>query len=823
MTASVKKNRSEFSNSQDKKYEISSVENPQSVETKDDKVELIIDVQMGKINWTKINLKQKLKNPDNWSKVMSGNLLNLGYRDNSSTYPKINSRLEDIRADFVFLDFDNKHSKQHKEKPEQKLTLEEGYLSYEEALDVLKASGYNYVLSTSHSHSDTHHKLHILIPILKSIQSAEEYKIYFHEVSNMFKDFDIDPAVSSIANNKNSGNKNNCRVDVEFSKNDYHVEIDLNSIRTLKKTSNSKGIKAPKTVDNKDYISYGHQAKNMYGLILDGSSTLNSMKFRRNRNDKGPGVFNVPYSDTYNPNLIFDNNKEIYTSLFQLDDYVKAKEANTVRDETQGKIRNLIEEWLYHGWRDDRHMYLITNEGLGKSTSVLGLAKNRHTFIYATHSRAKMEETGVYLNGIGVPYKTILSVEDILKKEGCENIVPKYKKYVSTTDNPSFREFIKSAVESWKADGLINAYERNNRQVQEHSVILMTNAKLKIMLEVNQAGILSDKKAVILDEFLDTDWLKKIIKTDDIKEKDEKVGEVHITWGLHQEVVDDDSKYNSYKQPSFSDLLASRQVLVLSTERSLVELIFHDTEYKEMSVPHNDMFRFKDDSLIDADSFNLVRNEDSYLEHKLKANNVTYLLVGSTSKDKAFKQLEELNEKYKDLDIVIISNGMKNEDIDALSHMGIKGKNDLSNENTLILGSVKNEIQVKNIFINTRAYFEKRFHFSDEMNARVSNKTKELSHLTSVELSSYLTKYTEKLLIGHSEKTIQEILIQTEISQSIGRSQGFRFKNKMCYVVLPIMHSKSNTKFSRNLKFNYVSENVHVSNWDSESGFTDIM
>ena len=66
----------------------------------------------------------------------------------------------------------------------------------------------------------------------------------------------------------------------------------------------------------------------------------------------------------------------------------------------------------------------------------------------------------------------------------------------------------------------------------------MTNAKLKIMIEINQGEILKDNKAVILDEFLDSDWMNKVIKTDEeIKDKDEKDGDIHITWELHEEVV----------------------------------------------------------------------------------------------------------------------------------------------------------------------------------------------------------------------------------------------------------------------------------------------
>ena len=69
---------------------------------------------------------------------------------------------------------------------------------------------------------------------------------------------------------------------------------------------------------------------------------------------------------------------------------------------------------------------------------------------------------------------------------------------------------------------------------------------------------------------------------------------------------------------------------------------------------------------------------------------------------------------------------------------------------------------------------------------------------------------SDEYIIQKSEPYIQEILIATQVSQSIGRNSGFRYSGKKCVVVLPVMHSKSTRRLSRALSSNYISENVLI-------------
>ncbi|MFT7016548.1 MAG: hypothetical protein ACJATX_000513, partial [Candidatus Paceibacteria bacterium] len=400
-----KKNRSEFSNSQDQQYCISVAEYPESVMSKKAKGQFLIRVQSGDPGWTKVNLKKKLKYKDNWRSFLSNFHQNVGYL-NENSYPNIKAKTDGIKSDFIFLDFDNKDGENK---------LKEGYLSYDAALTILKNSGLNYVLSTSSSHEVNHHKLHILIPTLKPIDSSELYKYYLNEVNKLFVDYVVDPAASSIANNKFGGNPSTINVDVEFSKKDFHLDnVNLGTKKFLKKVSQAKTTKRLSDIPSNALFPYDHQVKKMHGLILDkGLSFSNSLAFRRDESDRNAGVFCVPYSNNYNPNLIFDHQlkknekKREFETFFALEDYVQRKNPKDVRGGLQSKISRLIEDWVDPSIQSKiSHKYLVTNEGLGKSTTVLrlGLDPKKFSFIYATYTKQNMEEKSEYLDELGVPY-----------------------------------------------------------------------------------------------------------------------------------------------------------------------------------------------------------------------------------------------------------------------------------------------------------------------------------------------------------------------------------------------------------------------------------
>ncbi|HIQ28422.1 MAG TPA: hypothetical protein EYH42_07965, partial [Sulfurovum sp.] len=444
LPAPTYKNRSQFSNNQDKAYNISVAKYSSLVITKKEKTTFIIQLNQNQngLKWTKKNLKQMLKEPQNWESVMSGYLMNIGFLD-SKEYPKLLTNMN-VKNDFIFLDYDNKVKGQYLTKSDPR------YLSFEEASLRLKQSGYNFILNTSTSHkSDDSQidKLHILIPVYKTITSKDEYQLYREKVHNfLFPQVVLDDGAKSNVNNKNGANITTVRCEVEFSKSDFDLKIDVNTKTALKQTSKIKTrASVPSHIKNKDIEDYGHQVNQMFGYNLSSLSTPQCVKFHRNANDLGAGVFNVPYPavDTnYDPYLFFDNNtkgngtRKEFSTMFALDDYVQRQQAQGLRNDVQQRIGTLGEEFLYG--EIHRHMYIIANEGAGKSYSLLKLG-SLYNFIYVCHTKKKITETAQTLKQLSIEYKIIVGVEDILTDNGHKHLIGKYKQYAKKTTKPSFR------------------------------------------------------------------------------------------------------------------------------------------------------------------------------------------------------------------------------------------------------------------------------------------------------------------------------------------------------------------------------------------------
>jgi hypothetical protein len=158
-------------------------------------------------------------------------------------------------------------------------------------------------------------------------------------------------------------------------------------------------------------------------------------------------------------------------------------------------------------------------------------------------------------------------------------------------------------------------------------------------------------------------------------------------------------------------------------------------------------------------------------------------LVKSTLKDK----LSDQASWFAGRNATIISDGLKNSGVDALTHLGVKGMNNLSDCNTVVSRTQQAEIVLREMFVNNKDYFT----------ASVTHKYKN-------------GETSDDYIIKESEPYIQEILIETQVSQSISRNSEFRFSGGKCVVVLPVVHSKSTRVLSRTLKTNYISENVLV-------------
>lgn len=84
-------------------------------------------------------------------------------------YKDVTSKLDDDvkLSNFIFMDID-------------------GGLTIEEAMDILDRANLSYLLFTSSSHSIIQNKFHILVPLLKSVNSKEDYKAYWTYLHQLF-------------------------------------------------------------------------------------------------------------------------------------------------------------------------------------------------------------------------------------------------------------------------------------------------------------------------------------------------------------------------------------------------------------------------------------------------------------------------------------------------------------------------------------------------------------------------------------------------------------------------------------------------------------
>ena len=162
------KKRSDFNTPKQQQYNISYYQTINL--SKDEDESILKKLQLDdNIQWKKINVATLVKK----GKIVDfikNNMLCVGYKPKEKFLSKIVIN-EELRSDFVFLDYDNKDGKQ---------------ITYDKAKEILDASGYNYVLVTSKSHSSVKHKLHILLPTLRALESNEEHRENTNKISQEF-------------------------------------------------------------------------------------------------------------------------------------------------------------------------------------------------------------------------------------------------------------------------------------------------------------------------------------------------------------------------------------------------------------------------------------------------------------------------------------------------------------------------------------------------------------------------------------------------------------------------------------------------------------
>ena len=275
-------------------------------------------------------------------------------------------------------------------------------------------------------------------------------------------------------------------------------------------------------------------------------------------------------------------------------------------------------------------------------------------------------------------------------------------------------------------------------------VILVTIQKLKFFLKTNM-----DKNIlpIVFDEVQISDFYSYC---DTQLSKNQKADSF-------RNFYKGDSHY--YKNTfNMFDLLKKRDVVLLTTEKSLIMPLFKNNEdYKD---------------IIDC-------------THKLDAENVKYIITNSTSsklikgKDNEKMRdflIKELRYKYQDIDFVISDNSKEAD----MSHIKVRGSNNYSNINNLVIGAYPSPIEEYLYYLSCKEYFDNEFKKSNLI-----------------------------------QKEIQKLFLESKVSQSVGRNSGFRDNGKKCYVALPLLapNSEKNIKI-KNFEISYISSNVEYIKYD---------
>lgn len=870
------KNRSSFVSNTDKQYLVSSVQT-----ISNDKKDWHKELAFTEINqsWKKQNLIT-LANKNQLKNFLTQNIIKIATQKNSEL--KLNK--DNAFADFVYFDFDNKEAT-------------EKYFSYDDCLKILKSSKYNYILITSKSHTEERNKFHVLIPTLRKINENYIYKHYRHEIGKILFNERLeesDKMAAHISSNMFPADKETCRLDYRF---DYEdIFFDTTNIKVfLKQTS-----KAPIDRNGKEIISkelnndalniYGQQVQNMYGFItVNDKSNSNSIQFKRDVSDNHAMLFTylqgVDYAGKWN--VIFDSNRKsnnkskAFNTLFTYNDFVTANKAEEIRTELQSKLKDKVDHFLSdvsHNLKSKRKHYLITNEGLGKSTSVLHLG-TKYKFIYLTHTNSKMLETIKELESKNISFSKILGIKYFLIENNETKLATEYEEYAKKENDDeshiNFNDFLSTMeVQGTRKRELLRKYKINNKKFfSDSNVVVMTMKKLMVILTgfqkkqhkifgkhklknlkierqeikldyiienyernikelkllieeekdidskerkkkdlkrnkreldnlVFTRKVLNDKRAIIFDEFNRNDWYRYNTKN---KSDDNTFHSIHnLFWGNGN--TDNGERVSLHKQDNFIELLDSKSVLILSTERRILEDVFYAYNYNELN--------YFESSLFDDWGEVIDDKEMSSFDIKLHDSDIVYILTTSTSKlDNRLKNIATYLGNEFNVN-TIISNTLKKEDFSnkvVYSHLAVRGENSFSNKDMLIFGNLKNESELLVHIENCKNKYEKVFN--KEIQA-INDKFLRLGmedKFTNSELDYIRGKEIRKLF----ENRTQEVLLESEVSQSIGRNSGFRGKGKRTYVVLPILVGGTNSTISKKMNLNYVSENVICINFEN--------
>ena len=519
--------------------------------------------------------------------------------------------------------------------------------------------------------------------------------------------------------------------------------------------------KAIKEVDNTIFEKYTlndnylKQIQNINPNFILESQDEGVIRFKRDENDNYGNVFNKYNNEKH----LIDKNKSC-DLLFSNNEFNTSKKAEDIRIKIQEDINSEVNEFLItcESLKNSiRYFYpkkvIIANEGVGKSKAIIEACKD-YKLIFACYTKDRISEISRSLDEKNIKYNKVISIEDILQSHNIsEDIVNEYKKsYVNSYDEKAYTEaeaieeiLIRNKIEKRLIDKICNdIFAQDKLLASDDRVILVTIQKLKFFLKTNM-----DKNIlpIVFDEVQISDFYSYC---DTQLSKNQKADSF-------RNFYKGDSHY--YKNTfNMFDLLKKRDVVLLTTEKSLIMPLFKNNEdYKD---------------IIDC-------------THKLDAENVKYIITNSTSsklikgKDNERMRdflIKELRYKYQDIDFVISDNSKEAD----MSHIKVRGSNNYSNINNLVIGAYPSPIEEYLYYLSCKEYFDNEFKKSNLI-----------------------------------QKEIQKLFLESKVSQSVGRNSGFRDNGKKCYVALPLLapNSEKNLKI-KNFEISYISSNVEYIKYD---------
>lgn len=228
-------------------YKLSVIETKSS--TKDGHTEILIKEKFSKTI--------SIDKTSNIEKIFKCNIICPSIFDKNSSMKKD----EDIKySKFIFIDIDNG-------------------MSIQEAKSILDSKELSYILYTSISHKEEHHKFHILVPTLKKVESKEEYKAYWQYLHELFE-FKTDKSCNTPSKASYPSTKDGLVINMMY-RNDLYLEAKkLNAYKKIV-VSYDSSKNNPLSVAHPDYLRMIENI-NPSLILIDNTDTV--LRFKRDEN-----------------------------------------------------------------------------------------------------------------------------------------------------------------------------------------------------------------------------------------------------------------------------------------------------------------------------------------------------------------------------------------------------------------------------------------------------------------------------------------------------------------------------------------------------------